>query len=75
MKKRINESIMLMRILVVMGRYILKFPRSIIMSPGNLPGSGTLGKKWTMMPVISIMIPAMIKNFPIFKNIKLSVHA
>jgi len=39
------------------------------MSPGNLPGKGSFGKKWMMTPVITNIIPVIIKNFAIFKSI------
>ena len=66
---------MLKRILVVMGRYILKFPRSITRSPGSFPGSGIFGKKWISKPAASNIAPAIIKNFPIFKITKRPTNA
>ena len=69
-KKKINERMILTRMLVVIGRYILKLPRSMTMSPGSLPKKGSLGKKCVIIPASSINIPAIIRNFPIFKIIK-----
>lgn len=43
-RNSMSESNTLTRILVVMGKYILKFPRSITISPGNLPRKGNLGE-------------------------------
>jgi hypothetical protein len=68
-RKRIRVITRLTKILVVMGRYILKFPRSIMMSPGNFPGKGSFGERWRMIPAKTIIVPAIIKNFAIFKNI------
>ena len=69
MRKRTRERIRLIRILVAMGKYILKFPRSITMSPGSFPGNGSFGTKCIMTPAMTSTRPVMIKNFPIFKNI------
>lgn len=55
--------------LVVMGKYILKFPRSITISPGNLPGKGSFGAKWRITPAMTIINPVIIKNFAIFKKL------
>jgi len=68
-RKRMMEITRLTKILVAMGKYILKFPRSITMSPGNFPGKGSLGDRWRMTPATTIIIPMIIKNFAIFKNI------
>jgi hypothetical protein len=65
----------LIRIDVVIGKYILKFPRSITISPGSLPGKGSLSEKWRIAPAITIIIPVIIKNFPIFKSIKKGTSA
>ena len=61
---------MLIRMLVVIGKNILKLPLSIMMSPGNFPGKGNRGAKCMMSPRMSKMAPVIIRNFAIFKNIK-----
>lgn len=66
---------MLIRILVVMGKYILKFPLSITISPGSFPGKGNLGANNMINPTTSKITPAIIRNFAIFKNIKRAIDA
>lgn len=72
---KINEIMTLNKMLVVIGRNILKLPLSITISPGNLPGNGNFGAKCMMRPTTKRIIPAMIKNFPIFKTIKQGLDA
>lgn len=68
-RKRIMEMTTLIRMLVVIGKYILKLPRSITRSPGNFPGQGIFGEKCRKTPAITMIIPAIIKNFAIFNSI------
>ena len=75
MKYRINERMILIRILVVMGKNILKFPLSITMSPGNFPGKGNRGAKCISIPAQSRIIPVIIRNLAIFKTIKRATDA
>lgn len=56
--------------LVVIGKYNLKLPLSIRISPGSFPKKGDLEEKCNTVPAMTMIIPAIIKIFPIFKNIK-----
>ena len=74
-KYRISERIILNSRLVVIGKNSLKFPLSITISPGNFPGNGKRGAKCMRIPAMSRTIPAIIRNFAIFKTIKRATDA
>lgn len=59
---------MLIKILVVMGKYILKFSFSMRMSPGSLPRNGILFEYCIAKPTPINSNPKSISAFPIPSN-------
>jgi hypothetical protein len=58
---------MLSKILVVNGKYNLKFSFSIRISPGNFPRNGIRSLYVMIIPSNRMITPAIISNFPISK--------